>query len=188
MSEPSPLGEVAEGYVGLARWFTTLLGEQAVTVGRQIDNGTFDANAAASSYARAASLPLLGWAAAVNELGDAAAIFRGLQRERDLESDVFEAPQRGQPRVLSLDGLLTNGYGLTLAPGEEMDARFQIPAALVEIVPSTLTVGESNFRLRATALPPDRVGVYSGTVTVAAPGPDGVSERVGDVAVWLVVS
>jgi hypothetical protein len=190
VSEPSPLGEVTEGFVGLARWFATLVGEEAAAMGRRIDAGTFDADAAASSLARWAALPLLGWAAAVNEVADAAAIFRGLRRERDLESDFFEAPERGLPRALLLEGPLTNGFGRTVTTAGKPAEADLIPADWVKIVPPALAAGEANFRFRATAVPPDRIGVYSGKVKVMveADDPEGVSVHVGDVGVWLVVS
>lgn len=164
-SAPQPLTSAARGFVELARWFTGLAGEHAVDVARRIDEDRFDATAA---VARAAALPLIGWAAFLNEVLDAASvILHPPQRVRQATSDDFVGLGDwtvGSPLEVPR---LVNGFGEAL-PG-------CVKVTLEpETVPEDLT-----FRLRATNIPHECVGVYEGKV-----GPAGGQNMV---TVWLAI-
>ncbi|MGH9211549.1 MAG: hypothetical protein ACRD2C_12830 [Acidimicrobiales bacterium] len=173
----SALGEAAEGVVELARWFTGLVGNQLVDVARAVDRRTFDADAAAAALARAATLPLLGWAALANELLDAGAVLSGpLWQDRRITSSTFRAPGVGRRR-LRLDGRLTNGFEVPLPED-------------VRLEPEVLATDQAEFQLCVPAVPPDRVGVFDGAVTVEFLDRDPATRAIPppvQVRAWLVV-
>jgi hypothetical protein len=68
---PQPLAAAARGFVQLGGWLAGLAGEQAVDVARSIESDSLDMTRA---VARAATLPLLGWAGFVTEVLDAASV------------------------------------------------------------------------------------------------------------------
>jgi hypothetical protein len=182
--EPSPLGEAVEGFVELAQWFTNLVGQQAVGMARAVGSRTFDADAAAAGLARVAVLPLVGWAALVNEVVEAGSILGGrFYSDRPIGPDTFTAPFSEVPRALRLAASLTNGFGESLPESSG-----------ITVDPPTLGVGEREFKLQAVAVPARYVGVYSGKVEVreiraGQSGSEGPDRRPPDdvVDVWLVV-
>jgi hypothetical protein len=164
---PEPLTSAARGFVELATWFTGLAGKHAVDVAQRIDEDKFDVTAA---VARAATLPLLGWAAFLNEVVDAAGvILHPPQKVRQATSADFVGPAAwGLQQPLKV-WPLRNGFGELLPDG-------------VSVTVDPETVGEDRtFRLKATNIPHEAIGVYEGKV-----GPDDVPERDG-VTVWLVI-
>jgi len=173
MSDPSPLAEAVEGYVELARWWIGEVGGDAEEVGRRIDAGTFDANAAMAAAARCGALSVLGGAALANEFLDATSIIsRPPSVVRTVKSGRIPAPAaqagaRVQPRPLTLKQPLRCGFGDS------------IPVNRVKIVPAAL-VQEPTFRLEAT-ITGDPAGVYTGTVWIAAGGAE------TGLPVWLIV-
>jgi hypothetical protein len=214
----SPLGEVVEGFVDLAAWYSKLAGGAAVSVARALDGSARGAGGArgagsarstggtgapprsdetgaaaqtspaavqptlTGALARAAALPLLGWAGLVSEVVDAAAVLTGpLHRERPIESDVFHVPGFGETdasdALSTLDGELTaecstlvNGFGKELV------------AESVTVVPAAAPLRPGgDFTLEAEGVSAQSVGVFRGTVTVK----DGAG-RSAAVNVWIV--
>jgi hypothetical protein len=165
--QPQPLTAAARGFVQLAEWFIGLAGEQAVDVAKRIDEDRFDASGA---VARAAALPLIGWAAFVNEVLDAAGvILHPPQRVRQATSADFVGP-----------GAWVLGQQLTVSP---LKNGFDEPlpdCVEVALEPETVS-GDRRFKLRATSIPHQCVGVYEGNVGPIGP-PD--QERI---SVWLVI-
>jgi hypothetical protein len=164
---PQPLTAAARGFVELATWFTGLAGEHAVDVARSIDEDKTDVTAA---VARAATLPLLGWAAFLNEVLDAAGvILHPPQKVRQATSAGFVGPAdweldqtlKAWPLRNGFDELLPDCVKVTLEPDKVRN--------------------DHKFRLKATNIPPEAVGVYQGKV-----GPDNVPEADG-MTVWLVI-
>jgi hypothetical protein len=163
-ASPQPLRAATQGFVELASWFTALAGKHAVDVARAIDQDRFDATGA---LARAAALPLIGWAAFLNEVLDAASVItHPPQRSREATSDDFVVPVDWEGRTLHPHDLV-NGFGEPLPAGVD-----------VRVEPETVG-GDLVLRLRATKIPHECVGVYRGTVR-----PD--DEQDG-LSVWLVV-
>jgi hypothetical protein len=164
---PQPLTAAARGFVELATWFTGLAGTHAVDVAQSIDEDKFDVTAA---VARAATLPLLGWAGFLNEVLDAAGvILHPPQKVRQATSGDFVGPADwGLQQPLKVWSL-TNGFGKTLPD-----------CVKVTLEPDTVRE-DRTFRLKATNIPPEAVGVYQGKV-----GPDNVPEPDG-MTVWLVI-
>jgi hypothetical protein len=164
---PQPLTAAARGFVELATWFTGLAGQHAVDVAQRIDEDKFDVTGA---IARAAALPLLGWAAFLNEVVDAAGvILHPPQRVRQVTSAEFVSrADWGLPKKLKV-WPLRNGFGELLPDG-------------VSVTVDPETVGEDRtFRLKATNIPHEAVGVYQGTV-----GPRNAPE-LDRMTVWLVI-
>jgi hypothetical protein len=177
---PSPLDEAAEGFVELAKWFTTLVRDHALEVADRVEtadetDGGFGVAGATGALARMAALPLLGWAGLVNEMVDVAAIFtRRLRRKADIASEPFTAEPTEGPRVLDLgEEPFANGFGQGLV------------ADSIEIVPMRLEDGEAAFRLEARGVSPECVGVYKGTVKVMKD--QGPRDPLKVLDVWVVV-
>jgi hypothetical protein len=166
MSDPSlqPLTAAAEGFVALAGWLGELASAHVVEVARAADEGRLDGTAA---VARSAALPLIGWVAVVNEVLDAAAVITlPPQRLRERTSDEHIGLKGWEGQKLVARGLV-NGFG------ERLDPR-------VHVNVESETIGDDLvFRLRATGIPHECVGVYSGTVC-----PEGAESSV---PVWLVI-
>ena len=163
---PQPLTAAARGFVQLGGWLAGLAGEQAVDVARSIDSDSLDVPRA---VARAATLPLLGWAGVVTEVLDAASvILQPPQTVRHVTSSALvghDAWTGGEPLQVSP---LTNGFLETLPDG-----------VTVSVEPDVLPA-DGSFRLRATNIGHECVGVYAGTVGEGAPGTN-------PVRVWLVI-
>ena len=176
MSDPSPLAEAVEGYVELARWWIDQVGDHAEDVGRRVDAGTFDAQAAMASAARCGALSALGGAALVNEFLDATSIIsRPPDAVRKVRSGNIPAPAApallagapAQPRQLTLKEPLICGFGDSL------------PVSRVQIAPKAL-INEPTFYLEAT-ITVEPAGVYTGQVWVSTAGAE------QSVPVWLIV-
>jgi hypothetical protein len=164
-SSPTPLRAATQGFAELAGWFTALAGKHAVEVAREIDEDRFDAT---SALARAATLPVIGLAAFLNEVLDAASVItHPPQVSREATSDDFVGlDQWTATHTLQAHDLL-NGFDEPL-PG------------CVKLSVESRTLGEHLiFRLTATNIPHECVGVYRGTVSP-------VGERDG-VAAWLMI-
>jgi hypothetical protein len=166
MSDSSlqPLTAAARGFVELAGWLGELAGAHLVDVARAVDEGRLDGTAA---LARSAALPLIGWVALVNEVLDAATVITlPPQRLRERTSDDHIGPQAWEGQNLVARDLV-NGFG------EPLDPRVHVN------VEAETTEDHLVFRLRATGIPHECVGVYSGTV--------GPQEAESTVPVWLVI-
>ena len=166
MSDPSlqPLTAAAQGFAALAGWLGELAGAHLVDVARAADEGRLDGTAA---LARSAALPLIGWVALVNELVDAATVITlPPQRLRERISDDHIGLRDWDGQNLVARGLV-NGFG------EPLDPRVHVS------VEAETTGDDLVFRLRATGIPHECVGVYSGTV--------GPQEAESSVPVWLVI-
>lgn len=164
---PQPLTAAARGFVELATWFTGLAGQHAVDVAQRIDEDKF---AVTRAVARAATLPLLGWAAFLNEVVDAAGvILHPPQRVRQATSaDFVGRADWGLHKKLKV-WPLKNGFGEPLPDG-------------VSVTVDPETVGEDRtFRLKATNIPHEAIGVYQGKV-----GPQGALEP-DRMTVWLII-
>jgi hypothetical protein len=163
---PQPLTAAARGFVQLGGWLADLAGQQAVDVARSIESDDLDATRA---VARAATLPLLGWAGLVTEVLDAASvILQPPLTVRQVTSSDFVGHEDwtgSGPLVVSP---LTNGFHETLPDG-----------VTVSVEPAELSADRS-FRLVAANIGHDCVGVYAGTVGEGAPDDN-------PVRVWLVV-
>ena len=158
-----PLTAAARGFVGLAGWLGELAGAHVVDVARAADEGRLDGTAA---LARSAALPLIGWVAFVNEVIDAATVITlPPQRLRERTSDRHIGLEGWEgKRLVARD--LVNGFGEPLDPRVDVDVE--------------TTVGDDlGFVLRATRIPHECVGVYSGTV-----GPE---DDDSSVPVWIVI-
>jgi hypothetical protein len=165
--QPQPLTAAARGFVQLAAWFTGLAGEQAVDIAKRIDEDKFDATAA---VARAAALPLIGWAAFVNEVLDAAGvILHPPQRVRQATSADFVGP-----------GAWVLGQQLTVSPLKNGFGEWLPGCVKVTLQPETVG-GDRRFKLRATNIPHECVGVYAGNV-----GPVGPPDQ-ARITVWLAI-
>jgi hypothetical protein len=165
-SSPQPLTAAARGFVELATWFTGLAGTHAVDVAQSIDEDKLDVTGA---VARAATLPLLGWAAFLNEVLDAAGvILHPPQKVRQATSGDFVGPAHWVQQPLKV-WRLTNGFGQPL------------PDCVKVTLELDTARGDLTYRLKATNIPPEAVGVYQGKV-----GPDNVPEADG-MTVWLVI-
>jgi hypothetical protein len=139
----------------------------AVDVAQSIDEDKFDVTGA---VARAATLPLLGWAAFLNEVVDAASvILHPPQKVRQATSAEFvgradwglHQPLKVWPLRNGFGELLPDGVKVTLEPDKVRE--------------------DHTFRLKATNIPHEAVGVYQGKV-----GPHDVPEENG-MTVWLVI-
>jgi len=166
-SSPQPLTAAARGFVELATWFTGLVGAHSVDVAQSIDKDKLDVTGA---VARAATLPLLGWAAFLNEVLDAAGvILHPPQNVRQATSGDFVGPVGWRYQQSLEVSTLTNGFG-------------QLLPDCVKVTLEPDKVREDHtFRLKATNIPPEAVGVYQGKV-----GPQGALEP-DKMTVWLVI-
>lgn len=164
-SSPQPLRAAARGFAELADWFTALARRHADEVAQEIDEDRFDAT---STFARAAALPLIGWAAFLNEVLDAASVIKyPPQHRREATSDSFDAPDGWTAPQTLPPGELVNGFGEPLPD-------------CVKVRVKSKTVDErSTFTLEATNIPHECVGVYLGTVPAG-------DEKPG-VTAWLVI-
>jgi hypothetical protein len=163
---PQPLTAATRGFVELATWFTGLVGAHSVDVAQSIDKDKFDVTGA---VARAATLPLLGWAAFLNEVLDAAGvILHPPQKVRQATSGDFVGPAGWVDQSLKV-WTLRNGFGEPLPDFVKVTLE-------LDPVREVLT-----FRLKATNIPPEAVGVYQGKV-----GPRDEPEENG-MTVWLVI-
>jgi hypothetical protein len=163
---PQPLTAAARGFVQLGRWLGGLAGEQAVDIARRIDEDSLDVT---RTVARAATLPLLGWAGFLTEVLDAASvILQPPETMRQATSSDFvghAAWTVGEQLTVSP---LTNGFREKLPRGVSVSVE-------PEAVPADRT-----FRLQVTNIPHECVGVYLGTVGERAPDHNRVP-------VWLVI-
>lgn len=174
---PRPLTAAVQGFVELATWWTSLVGENAATVARAVDEGNLDGDTAARALARGAALPLLGWVGLVNEVFDAAAVIDDPpQRRRRRRSELFFVDRAWAERELAL-GPLVNGSGEQLVG---------VPTIEIEedAVPPERRAGDLlPIRLVVDRIPPECVGVYAGTVA-----PVDATESDGEpVPVWITV-
>jgi hypothetical protein len=196
-SPPSRLGEAVDGFVGLARWFTGLVGDDVAQLARAVDSGSIDTDTTTAALARLSVAPLLGWAALVNEVFDAASVVTSpFHRERTVTSPFFDVPGgRGYRRALALDGGMTNGFGERLpAPVSLVGSGAAGRARGLDGAPAPggalLEVGERQFRLQAADVPASCVGIYSGKVVARVLLPDGTRSPVSPatpIDVWMVV-
>jgi hypothetical protein len=166
MSDPSsnPLRAAAQGFTDLAAWLGELASTHLVDAASAADEGRLDMT---SAIARAATLPLIGWVALVNEIVDAATVITlPPQRLRERTSDEHVGLEGWKGKSLAVSDLV-NGFGDRLPKGVE-----------VSVEPEKLGT-DLAFRLRATKIPHECVGVYSGTAR-----PKGAKRSV---PVWLVI-
>ena len=163
---PQPLTAAARGFVQLGGWLAGLAGHQAVDIAEDIDKDRLDATRA---VARAATLPLLGGVGFLNEVLDAATvILRPPQTMRQATSSDYVGHDDWTGGEQLQVSPLTNGFLETLPKGVS-----------VSVEPEALPA-DRTFRLRATNVPHDCVGVYVGTVGEGAPDHN-------PVPVWLVI-
>jgi hypothetical protein len=163
---PQPLTAAARGFVQLGGWLAGLAGEQAVDVARSIDQDSLDATRA---VARAATLPLLGWVGFFTEVLDAASvILQPPQTMRQVTSSDFVGHDDWTGGEQLHVSPLANGFLEKLPKG-----------VLVSVEPEALPA-DRTFRLRATNVPHDCVGVYIGWVG------EGATDQ-NPVPVWLVI-
>lgn len=164
------LTEVVAGFRRLTEWWTEEVSDELEAVAHQVDADVFDADAAAAAAGRLLVLPIVGWAALLNELGDAAAVASVRPLQPLQPSRKFHDPgAAGTDRRLRLVAPLVNGLGASLRLGS------------VRIVPSTLAKGDVDFRLdvdREGRVP----GVYRGQVRIT---PRTGPSRLVDVSVQL---
>jgi len=168
MSDASlqPLTAAAKGFVDLAGWLAGLAGAHIVDVARAADEGRLDATTA---LARSAALPLIGWVAVANEVLDAATVITlPPQRLRERTSDKQLGRKGWEGKKLVAKDFV-NAFGEPL------------PASVrVSVEPETLG-DDLEFRLQATGITHDCVGVYSGVAH-----PKGARSKT-PVPVWLVI-
>jgi hypothetical protein len=194
VTEASAQRQIVKGFADLATWYSGLVADEVTRVAQTMADGTFGLDAAAASLTRSAALPLLGMAALANELVDAAALQTvGPERARPITSDEFVAradeptltdrahlPGRDRLTVAAIeldpDRPLTNGFGDQL--GSPV-----VVVTLPQDATSAADATEVTFHLVASAVPPDRIGVFRGSVTVT----DAEGAQHGQ-PVWLVVS
>lgn len=150
MSDPSssPLRAAANGFADLAAWLSELASAHVVDAASAADDGRLDVTTA---MAQAATVPLIGWVALVNEIVDAATVITlPPQRLRERTSDEHLGLEGWKGKKLAV-GELVNGFGERLPKAVD-----------VSVEPEKLGA-DLVFRLRATAIPHDCVGVYRGT-------------------------
>lgn len=170
MSTPSPFAEAAEGFAELAEWWVGQATEAAADLADKLASGSFTVDDAAAAFGRGLTLSWLGWAGLLSESLDAAAVIAKPPGTVHIaRSQTFHTAPADVTRTLLLAGPLVNGFGDTL------------PTTAVELVPSTLTAGETGFEIRATVRS-HPAGTYKGVVDVHHP--DGEIEQVH---VFLVV-
>ncbi len=168
MSDGSPSTyDAVEHIAGIVRGWVDAVAGEAGRLAERVDDGTFDADAAASVLGRLASLPLT---IAVN-------CWAGPSRPSDpvttgemvtLTSRPFTDPGPvDRPRTLTVEDFR-----------DVFDRR--IPVVQVAIEPAQLTVNAASFTVTAT-VPQPPSGAYTGTVRVSPD--DGTATRT--VAVWL---
>jgi hypothetical protein len=164
----SPLTAVVQGYAALGSRLVEQWTDQAAKVAARLDDGTYDADAAAADLAAAAKLAVESAMLFASEALDAVAnltVPAGVRYAVD--SPAFTSPVPGA--ALSLTGPLITGGGI--------DA---LSAAAVTIAPAQLADGATGFRLRANAAG-HCGGAYVGRVLAQA------AQQVETMPVWLVV-
>jgi hypothetical protein len=167
-SQGTRITDVVDDYAELGTWLLEKWSARASTVASRLDAGTYDADSAAADFAAAASLMAESWARLAGEALDCVAILTGRQCEPEIvDSEIFSTTLKGAK--LELEGPLVNAWDGPL------------PTDLIEIIPSQLGAGDTDFRLRAdaTGYPGD---TYLGKVVASLP--NGQEE---EVTVWITV-
>jgi hypothetical protein len=163
----SPLANVVEGYATLGSLLVDRWREQAATVAKKLDDGTYDANGAVADMAKAAALVAESGFLLASEALDAAAILTGRQAGPHIVlSEQFTSPVPGAQ--LSVAAPLTNLHG-----SDSLSA--------IKILPKPkLDPGITQFQLQADATG-HRAGTYMGEVVASGAGPPLKAQ------VWIIV-
>jgi hypothetical protein len=164
---PRPLTAAAGGFVALADWLGGLARSHVTDVARAADDGSLDATTA---LARSAALALIGWVALANEVLDAATVITlPPLRLRERTSDEHIGREGWEGQTLEATDFV-NGFNEPLPD-----------TVHVTVEPETLRA-DLVFRLRATGITHDCVGVYRGIAQ-----PTGAASSDPSVPVWLVI-
>lgn len=141
--------EIIEGYGELAEWFVAECSAEARRTATRVDDGTFDADAAASAAVRAVNLGLLGLVGLAGEVAAAPHVAKAPTRL---------VPLRMQDTVASEQRTL-DPVTLANAFGDRFDAHAN---------PNVLPVGATDFELVADINHIPRAGRYIGRLNVRA--------------------